>query len=105
MRNPEDMSMTELQAVLERRRKVEAERLALQAEAMRQLAFSQVDALLALVPHGRTSCSDENPLNGMGTYSWGGARCDRCALLEIKEAGYWFEGFSMNLGLPPISRP
>jgi len=39
--------------------------------------------ILALVPeHGRTSCSDGNPINH--------GRCTRCSLLEI-QAGSFFE--------------
>jgi hypothetical protein len=40
-------------------------------------------ALDVLVPeHGRTSCSDDNRINGFGP-SGGYPRCDRCALLDM----------------------
>lgn len=38
---------------------------------------------LELVPgHGRTSCSDDKPINGYRHYPNGGTRCARCGLLE-----------------------
>lgn len=40
------------------------------------------DALLSLVSHSRTSCSDENPCNGYGTADYG-ARCMKCHLIKI----------------------
>lgn len=53
-------------------------------ERLRTLVTNR-DALLALVPHGRSSCSDDDPNNGFYSRSGGGPRCDRCALMELTE--------------------
>ena len=41
------------------------------------------EAIDIFVPeHGRTSCADEYPINGLDSADYG-ARCARCALLDI----------------------
>ncbi len=50
------------------------------------------EVLKALAPeHERTSCSDEDLINGWGSHSSGTARCLRCALLQGPVDGYHFE--------------
>lgn len=44
-------------------------------------------ALLGLLQHERTSCSDENPSNGYSTSGRGGyPRCAKCMLMNLSEA-------------------
>lgn len=73
----------ELQVREDAREKVEMERKQKQAS----LVLKHIDALLELVPHGPTSCSDEDPCNT-------DRPCTRCQLLEIKEMGFsrWMVG-------------
>ncbi len=39
------------------------------------------DLILSLVEHSRTSCSDENNMNGL--HSDGDYRCAKCALIDV----------------------
>jgi hypothetical protein len=94
-----EMPTEALEAELQRRRD-EAAALRRQKNEQRraaQLKLLQLPGFLdALVPeHGRTSCSDENPLNGWGARSDGGHRCWRCALLQ----GGFPEGYHLTLDL------
>jgi hypothetical protein len=52
-----------------------------------QLLVKHRDVLLEFVPHSRTSCSDADPCNGLGSADYG-ARCERCALLTLDEHDY-----------------
>ena len=52
------------------------------------------ELILSLVKHGRTSCSDENPINGYGTSDYG-ARCTKCHLIEILDEE-WEDRFSVT---------
>lgn len=63
-------------AELERRQKVDAAN------------YANIDHLIAITPHERTSCSDRDPCNG-GTNSHGYPACARCFLLTQKFYGYW----------------
>ena len=86
----------DLQAELQRR---EAARKNLEMEQRQdrfRLLVQHRDVLLKFVPHGRTSCSDENPCNGLGTAGYG-ARCDRCALLQLNE--YDCVSYDVQVGL------
>ena len=40
------------------------------------------EVVLRLLEHGRTSCSDDQPVNGWGSRD-GGCRCNKCGLIEI----------------------
>jgi hypothetical protein len=59
-------------------------------ELQKTVLTEQVIAALA-PEHERTSCSDDELMNGWGSHSSGGARCLRCALLEGVSEGYHFE--------------
>ncbi len=53
-----------------------------------EFVLQNVDTLLALTPkHERTSCADDHP-NNYACGSHGEPRCNRCALLNIKENKY-----------------
>jgi len=75
-------STAELKAELERRELEAAARL-----KKNQLVFERRDVLLSLMQHGRTSCSDENPVNGSLDPGNGrtAPRCYKCALLNLSE--------------------
>jgi hypothetical protein len=89
----EHLTDQELQAELERRQ-LEREQAAARARQDRFVALVEHrEALLALVPHGRTSCSDENPVNGISV----GTRCNRCALLEVTEFDFQYYDFDLTL--------
>ena len=58
------------------------------------------DVILGLLHHNRSSCSDENPINGYSS-SAGYARCNKCHLIEILD-GYYCDGdfevsFNVNI--------
>jgi hypothetical protein len=61
-----------------------------------------IDAIELFAPeHDRTSCSDDDPSNGLSSaYHHGrtAPRCTRCALLEIvlHEGGHVPEGFTLR---------
>ena len=76
-----------------------------QEAAVRDQMMPVVDALLSVIPHGRSSCSDSKPINGLGSHSGGGHRCDRCALLDIREMGHFPEKFHFSPQLPPSRLP
>ena len=89
-------SESELQAELQRRRdeqEAESDRLAkLRAEFL----YGKIDLLLELVPEHtpgeyRSQCDDKNPRNP--------GVCQRCALLEIKDQGYWDPEMELTLSL------
>lgn len=95
-----EITTADLEAELKRRRE-EAARI--EAERRYQagiLVMEHIDALIALTPHGRTSCSDENPSNGIGSGDHG-ARCRRCLLLDAKEQGWWPDGYNIEIQIPP----
>lgn len=95
-----EITTADLEAELKRRRE-EAARI--EAETRYQaelLVVENIDALIYLTPHSRTSCSDENPINGIGSASYG-ARCNRCLLLGVKEQGCWPEGYNITIQIPP----
>ncbi len=80
-------STAELKAELERR-ELEAAEAALATRLKKnQLVFEHRDVLLSLMQHGRTSCSDENPVNGSLDPGNGrtAPRCYKCALLNLSE--------------------
>lgn len=78
------ISDSELAQELERRRQVARDQLR-QARAQRlALVLKHRDALLELIPHTRTSCSDSNIVNGLHS-SDVTPRCVRCGLLELSE--------------------
>lgn len=45
------------------------------------------EVVLSLLKHDRTSCSDENPCNGLYS-SDNGPRCQKCFLIEILNGDY-----------------
>lgn len=72
-------------------------------ERVRNLVLHR-DALLPLIPHGRTSCSDDNIRNGLGSAEYG-ARCTRCALLELTEFDAENYDFDLTLTFSPVRDP
>ena len=93
----------ELQDELARR---EAERksdaLLARQEYFRVLVQNR-DSLLALIPHGRTSCSDQDIRNGLGSAEYG-ARCTRCALLELTEHDAHSYDAELSLTFRPVDQ-
>ena len=61
--------------------------------------IENIPGLLPWVPHSRTSCSDENPSNGILSYY----RCLRCVLLDVQDLRIWPEGLEIEVSL--TSRP
>jgi endonuclease III len=91
-----ELSDQELQAELQRRAHA-AEQARVTARRQKfALLMQHRDALLALVPHGRTSCSDEKPVNGFSYYGQT-PRCTRCALLELSE--FTADNYDVQFGL------
>ena len=76
-------SKQQLEQELARREEVaQQEALSLREQGFAMLLKHRA-ALLELIPHGRLSCSDAYPSNGL--YSAYGPRCARCGLLELDE--------------------
>lgn len=84
MANLEQASTADLKAELERREAAAAE-AALHARIEKNMLFlNNRDTLLQLMEHGRTSCSDDNPINGMDPGSGRTVpRCYKCALINL----------------------
>jgi len=63
----------------------EQERQALYKSRLEQLneMRENKDFLLGLIEHTRTSCDDDNVVNGFHSRSDGGYRCSKCALIEL----------------------
>jgi hypothetical protein len=93
-----ELTDEELKAELQRRADTAKQAKKAARTAQVQLLIQHREALLALIPHGRTSCSEERPING---FSYSGQprppRCARCALLELSE--YHAETFDTDLTL------
>jgi hypothetical protein len=84
MEKLQEFTDAELELELNRRR-VEAKRLELERKKSVFRTLIQHRAiLLELIPHARGSCSDKFVSNGFGSADYG-ARCSRCALLELVE--------------------
>ncbi len=92
------VAQDDLLAELKRREtaREEAERKA--KEKRDASVVANIDALLALVPeHGRTSCSDEKPVNE--------SRCNRCTLLSIKSFGWVPDDLDVEISLNRRRKP
>ena len=88
----------ELTAELAKREKDRVnEELKIRTEKFMQLAVNK-DALLDIVDHSRTSCSDAKVSNGFFTGEYG-PRCTRCALLELRrsDASIYAEEFDVEV--------
>ena len=71
------------QVALEKSLEEEQEALA-RKEQMEFIEFLRAnkEVVLRLLSHGRTSCSDNQPVNGWGSRE-NGCRCNKCGLIEI----------------------
>lgn len=58
-----------------------------------KVVLENIDALLTLTEHSRTSCSDEDLKNRHR------ARCPRCALLSFKRDEYIPDDFEFDIGV------
>lgn len=53
-------------------------------EKINSFSEEQIQFILSLLNHGRTSCSDEMPVNGfIDSYDGVRWRCNKCMLMEI----------------------
>lgn len=85
--NLKNASTADLKAELERREAAAAE-AALHARIEKNMLFlNNRDTLLQLMEHSRTSCSDDNPINGTMDPGSGrtAPRCYKCALINLSE--------------------
>ena len=93
----ESVPETDLLAEVKRRQDAReaAERVARETRRLLTAKALTRDVIDALCPdHGRTSCTDERPVNGWGSNGEGHEpRCTRCALLETLHTGSIDEGF------------
>lgn len=79
----------------------EQERLDEEAKQRRErlaLILENREALLRVIPHSRTSCSDENPVNGLYSADYG-PRCVRCGLMELDEYNGQFHNVTVDLAI------
>ena len=61
-------------------------------DKVENMSETEKTAILKYIKHDRTSCSDENPCNGI--FGGGRFRCRKCALMEILKGyniGFEFE--------------
>lgn len=98
-----NLSDDELRAELARREKERADAATLVRSERFTTLVRNRDVLLELVPHGRTSCSDSNPINGLDS-SEHGPRCTRCALLELGVGDAFLYEFELSLNFVPLNR-
>lgn len=87
-------SQKELEAELKKRREDKLKLMREQRALRADFLLNRVDALLQLVEHSRTTCSDEKPIN---TY-----RCSRCFILHAKEDNFWDEEYDMTTRLEQL---
>lgn len=84
--NLDNVSTKELRAALAARELAEKKEAARKRNEFLRLLVANKPALLPLMEHDRTSCSDENPANGLGSAENGvGARCMKCGLITLEE--------------------
>lgn len=91
-----DFSEQELQNELHSRKELRDKTAREERRERFALLLKHRDPLLDLVPHTRTSCSDQFPSNGLGSAGYG-ARCSRCALLELVESDSMDYDFGLQL--------
>ena len=101
MMNLEAFSDQDLQAELARRQEQRAKSLQDKRQRRFELLVRHRAALLEFIPHGRTSCSDADPNNGLGSSNYG-ARCNRCALLQVDASDYLSYDFGLELYFRPL---
>lgn len=53
------------------------------AQRILEMSDEEKAYIIAHTEHSRTTCSDENPCNGLYSASDGGYRCPKCMLMEI----------------------
>lgn len=97
MESIKQASLADLRAEVARREQEMAEAaLAARVEKNTKI-FKHRDVLLSLMEHGRTSCSDANPINGSLDPGNGRTepRCTKCALINLSE----FELADVDLGV------
>lgn len=74
------------------RRKEQRYQLALEERtAQVYLWYDKIGALLNLIDHSKTTCSDANPMNIRS--------CSRCILLKFKNSGYWDSDYVLDISL------
>lgn len=81
--------------IREKRKRAEQEEQRRKEEKAR-INFALIDTILALIEHGRTSCSDTNATNY--------GRCNRCTLLEFKSMGYWEPEWELEITMSNTKR-
>lgn len=62
-----------------------------EARERREFCLANIEGLLKVVKHSRTSCSDEHPDNF--------GRCNRCTLLRFQKENYWPDEFDLEITL------
>jgi hypothetical protein len=96
MVNLSNLTDEELRSELLRREKERKDQEVRSQRARFATLVANREALLELIPHARTSCSDIKIINGIGSATHG-ARCSRCALLELNEFDFTNLDFELSL--------
>lgn len=90
----ENIPDDQLQAELTRRNNEKA-RKAEEAKSERaEFLLENIDGLLPLMTHQRTSCSDADPNNSS---SFGRVRCAKCQVLMFKRDSWWDPDFKISV--------
>lgn len=90
----ENISTEDLRHTLAEREGIERSEQMAEAARLRAVIEKNVAVFLLLYPtHGRTSCSDAEPVNAYH------ARCSRCVLLHVDAHGYLPDEIIVETGL------
>ena len=105
--------MTKLEELIKVRQELDAQIAAAEEDAQRQreaevvkkinsITAEQREAIMRLTEHDRTSCSDQQPINGY-SYMDRRWRCRKCMLMEILngEHGGRFD-FDIDIGIREV---
>lgn len=94
-------SEKEIKDELARREKMRQDEEAEQRRQRLAIILENREALLKIIPHSRTSCSDENPVNGLYSAEYG-PRCVRCGLMELNEYDSQFHDITISVEIKKI---
>jgi hypothetical protein len=90
-----DIPDDQLDAEIERRKQQKRRMAEEQLEEEAQHLLDNVDAILLLMTHSRSSCSDADPCNS--SYRAGRCRCNKCEVMMFKWQGEWDPNFKIQI--------
>lgn len=82
-------SIKELQAEIDRKLAIEKKAKNEAFAHKTEVLMNNINTLIFLTEHDRTSCSNENPCNV--------GRCTKCDLIRARRDGYWDDEFDIKI--------